>query len=383
MVMMPAVYLDYNATTPVRAEALDATNRVLRDGYGNPSSTHFAGRRARAFLDEARESMAATLGARPSELIFTSGGTESNNLAIKGVAAKHGHGHIVTSAVEHPAVLETCRALSADGFEITCLPVDTNGRVNPEAVREAIRPDTVLVTVMAVNNETGVIQPVEEIGRIARARGVCFHSDAVQAYGRLPIDLRRDTVDMLSISGHKFCGPKGAGVLFVRRGLRLEPLTHGGGQERGHRSGTENLPGIAAMAEAARLACAERESEQQRLLRLRERLEAGILETITGAAINGAGADRVANTANVRFDGADGEAVLIALDELGIAASSASACAARRGAPSHVLAAMGLTRREGDDSVRFSMGRFTTEEDVEYALKVLPATIARIRGLRP
>jgi cysteine desulfurase len=374
--------MDYNATAPVRAEAAEAFASVAREGFGNPSSTHFAGRRAKAILDEARERIAATLGAGAGEVYFTSGGTEGDNLAIAGVAEARGSGHIVTSAIEHPAVLETCRYLELRGFEVTYVPVGQGGRVDPERVRRAMRADTILVTVMWVNNETGVVQPIEDIGEMVRGRGVPFHSDAVQAYGRISVDVRDTPVDVLTISGHKFCAPKGVGAVYIRRGVELRAKVHGGGQERGARSGTENLPGIAAMSAAGELACAERGVESVRIAGLRDRLEAGVLEMVSGASINGGGSARVANTSNIRFPGADGEEILIALDEQRIAVSSASACAAGNDEPSHVLMAMGLSRRQAEESVRFSLGRFSTDADVERCLEVLPGAVDRIRALR-
>jgi cysteine desulfurase len=374
--------MDYNATAPVRPEALDAYQRAIRDGYGNPSSTHAIGRRARRILDDARAKIAGTIGAGAAEVYFTAGGTESDNIAVAGTAAMYGRGHIITSRIEHPAVLEACRSLEPGAFDVTYLNADADGRIAPEAVRDAIRDNTILITVMWVNNETGVIQPVDEISTIARQRRVKFHADAVQAYGRLPIDVRGLSVDMLTISAHKFCGPKGVGALYVRRGVKVEATVHGGGQERGVRSGTENVPGVAAMAAAAVLACDEREVEMERLAALRDRLEAGIVNGIRGTHVNGGGAPRVANTVNVRFEGAESEAVLIGLDECGVAVSSASACAAGTNAPSHVLMAMGLSKREADQSLRFSLGRFTAPADVDRCLEVLPGVVDRVRSFR-
>jgi cysteine desulfurase len=375
------VYLDYNATTPVCAEAARSYQAVTKDGFGNPSSIHYAGRRAKAVLDLSRERIAATLGVRPGEVYFTSGGTEGNNLAIRGVAGSKAKGHVIVSGVEHPAVLNTCRELEGSVFEVTCLPVDSSGRVDPQAVADAIRDDTILVTVMWVNNETGVIQPVEAIGEITRERGVLFHTDAVQAFGRIPMDLAKLPVDLLTISGHKFCAPKGAGALYCRRGLKLAPTVFGGGQERGLRSGTENVPAIAAMAEAAELASAETDEQSARQAKLRDDLEAGILARIDRTTVNGAGAPRVANTSNIGFPGVDGEAILIALDEQRIAVSSASACAASHSEPSHVLLSMGLSRAEAESSIRFSLGRFSLVRDVDRCLEVLPGVIGRLRRL--
>jgi cysteine desulfurase len=374
--------MDYNATAPVRPEAAAVYERAVRDGYGNPSSTHFAGRRAKRMLDEARTRIAGALGARPAEVYFTSGGTEGDNIAVKGVTAVQGEGHVVTSKMEHPAVLAACRSLDAGAFDVTYLDADECGRVDPEAVRGAIRADTILITIMWVNNETGVIQPIEEIAEVARAGRVNFHTDAVQAFGRIPVDVRRVPADLVTISGHKFCAPKGAGALWVRRGVGVGTTVHGGGQERGLRSGTENVPGVAAMAEAASLASAERGAESERLAALRDRLEAGIRDAVNGARVNGAAAPRVANTSNVHFDGADGEAVMIGLDEHGIAASTASACAAGSEEPSHALMAMGLSKKEAGESLRFSLGLFSTDADVDHCLKVLPGVVERVRAFR-
>jgi len=375
------VYLDYNATTPVCAEAVRVYEQVTRDGFGNPSSIHYAGRNAKSTLDLARENIAVTLGARPGELYFNGGGTEGNNLAIRGVTKLKTKGHIIVSGVEHPAVLNTCRGLDSGAFDVTCLPVDSSGQVIPQVVADAIRDDTILITVMWVNNETGVIQPVEAIGEIARDRGVPFHTDAVQAFGRIPMDLVSLPVDLLTISGHKFCAPKGAGVLYCRRGLKLAPTVFGGGQERGLRSGTENVPAIAAMAEAAKLASAEMEEQTSKLAKLRDSLEAGVLEKIDGATVNGAGAPRVANTSNIGFPGVNGEAIVIALDEQRIAVSSASACAASNNEPSHVLLSMGLSRAEAESSIRFSLGRFSEARDIDRCLEVLPGVVERSQNL--
>lgn len=378
---MHEAYLDYNATTPTRPEVLALLERLQEECFGNPSSIHATGRRARRHLDEAREKMAAVLGVRPNEVIFTSGGTESNNLAIRGAVLAAEGGHIVTSSIEHPAVLETCRALEKTGIAVTYLDVGADGRVEPEAVAAALRDDTVLVSMMWVNNETGIIQPVEEIAAIAAERGVMFHTDAVQALGRVPIDL--SAIDLLSLSGHKFCAPKGMGILIVRRGASIQPIFGGGGQQWGLRSGTENVAGAGALAEAARLCCEERADEMVRVGALRDRFESAVTAAISDARVNGSAEHRVANTSNLRFPGADGEAVLIALDQCGVACSSASACAASRAEPSYVLMVMGLTRREAEDSMRFSLGRFTTEADVDKCVNELPAIVERIRALNP
>ncbi len=373
--------MDYNATTPAREEILEILDQTVRESYANPSSSHLPGRRAKAVMDEAREKTAEKLDVRPSEIFFTSGGSESNNLAIKGTAWKRQSGHIISSEIEHPAVMEPCRFLESRGFSVTYVPVDASGRVDPNAVAEAIREDTILITIMWANNETGVIQPVEEISRIARMRGILFHTDAVQAFGKVPVDVVDNPIDMLSISGHKLYGPRGVGVLYVRRAVRLEALVHGGGQERGVRGGTENLPGIAAMAEACRLAAEERDREAQRIASLRDSLEERILNRIPGTSINGNRSARIPNTSNITFRGAEGEAVIFNLDEFGIAASSASACAASHTEPSRVLLAMGLSKEEADASVRFSLGRWSEVSHVERLLDVLPGIIERLRSL--
>lgn len=378
---MRNIYMDYNATAPVRPCALDAFTRVTRDCCGNASSAHHFGRAARRYLDDARAALAACLGVEPREVIFTSGGTESDNLAIKGVMAGYEKGHIVTSSIEHPAVLETCRFLERQGFDVTYLDVDDNGRVDPGQASEAIRDDTRLMSIMSVNNETGVVQPVEALAESAHERGIVFHTDAVQGFARLPMGPTAMPADLLSLSGHKFGAPKGVGALVVRKGVKLNTVSHGGGQEWNTRSGTHNVAGAAAMAAAASEATQNRERDQHRIAALRDRLERGFLDSITDCHVNGADATRVANTANIRLDGADGEAVLIALDERGISASSASACAAAHTEPSHVLMAMGLSRRQAEDSMRFSLGVDSTTEDVDRLLEEAPEVVERIRAL--
>ncbi len=378
---MKPIYLDYNASAPAREAALETLRRVAREAAGNAESPHRFGRGARRELDAAREVVAAAIGARTREIVFTSGGTESDNLAVVGVAKRRSSGHVVTSAIEHPAVLEACRHLEKHGFRVTRVPVDTGGRVAIERVADAIAADTILVSIMWVNNETGVIQPVEEIAALARERGVLSHTDAVQAFGRLDIDVGNVPVDLLSISGHKFGAPTGIGALYIRDGVEMESIVHGGGQERGMRSGSPAVALAAALAAAARAAVGECAAETVRLGRLRDRIERELLARIPGAAVNGAGSARVANTTSIRFPGADGEAVLLALDAAGIAVSSASACAAARRATSHVLTAMGLTPREADDSLRVSLGYRTTDADVDRFIRVLPDEVARIRAV--
>lgn len=378
---MQEIYMDYNATTPVREEVRDVFERAVREHFGNPSSLHLPGRKARNLLDSSREKVAAAIGARRAEIIFTSGGSESINLAIKGAALKRGRGHLITSVVEHPGVLETCRFLENSGFDVSYLPVDGDGRVDPAAIEESIREDTFLISIMWGNNETGVLQEIDKIGAIAGDHGILYHTDAVQVLGKLGIDADNLPVDLLSMSGHKVYAPKGIGALYVRRGTELEPLIHGGGQERNLRSGTENLPAIAAMGEACRLEAQEIGDESSRIRALRESMERRILAGISGSRVNGLGADRLPNTTNVTFPGAEGEAVVIGLDEAGIAASSASACAAGHTDPSGVLLAMGLSREEAKASIRLSLGKYSTEDHIDRLMTVLPGIVERIRNL--
>lgn len=383
---MRRVYLDHAATTPVRPEVRELMARVMAEEWGNPSSLHFAGRAARAVIDRARSQVAALVGCEPRQVIFTGSGTEADNLALKGVAwAYRDRGrHIVTTTVEHHAVLHACAALEREGFEITYVPVDGSGRVDPDDVVRALRPDTILVSVMLVNNEVGTVQPVAEIARRARERGVLVHTDAVQAAGVLPIDADELGVDLLSLSAHKIGGPKGIGALFVRPGTQLLPLVDGGGQERRLRAGTENTPAIAGFGLAAERAVAERPARAQHLRRLRERLEAGILERVPGARINGAGAERAPHISNVLLPGIKADTFLIQLDLAGVAASSGSACSAGTPEPSHVLRAMGLSEGEAFSSIRFSLGAETTEDDIDYVLALLPRALERsLRAREP
>ncbi|QBS38001.1 cysteine desulfurase [Thermaerobacter sp. FW80] len=379
--MAGRVYLDHAATTPLRPEVRQRMVEVLGEAWGNPSSLHAEGRAARAVVDQARIQVAELLGCRPREVVFTSGGTEADNLALKGVALAHRDRgrHIVTTAVEHPAVLEACAALERQGFEVTRVPVDGDGRVDPERVLAALRPDTILVSVMLVNNEVGTIQPVAEIAAAARARGVLVHTDAVQAAGVLPLDVEALGVDLLSLSAHKIGGPKGAGALYVRAGTQLLPLLDGGGQERRLRSGTENTAAIAGFGVAAELAARECRDRAARLARLQRRLEEGIRARIPDARIHGAGAPRAPHITNVGLPGVTADTVLIQLDLEGIAASSGSACSAGTPEPSHVLQAMGLSADEAFRAVRFSLGDGNTEADVDRVLEVLPRVMERAR----
>ncbi len=383
---MRRVYLDHAATTPVHPDVAAAMQRALAEGWGNPSSAHAFGREARRLVEDAREEVAALIGARPQEVVFTSGGTEADNLAILGVARlarEKGRGdHVVTSLVEHHAVLHACEYLEKrEGFRVTYLPVDGHGMVDPDDLRRALTDRTVLVSVMLANNEVGTIQPVRELAAIARERGVPFHTDAVQAAGQIPVDVGELGVDLLSLSAHKIYGPKGVGALYVRRGLRLEPLLHGGGQERRLRPGTENVPGIVGLGAAARLARAELPRLGERVAALRERLIAGVLDRIPDARLNGHPERRLPGNANVSVRYVEGEAILLNLDLKGVAASSGSACAAGSTEPSHVLVAMGLPEHEARGALRFSLGRENTEADVDYVLEVLPPIVERLRRM--
>ena len=377
------IYLDHAATTPLDPRVVEAMLPYLSQHFGNPSSIYSLGRAARGALDRSREEVAAALGARPSEIVFTSGGTESDNTAIQGVAmARRDEGnHIITAATEHHAVLHTCEWLERLGCETTVLPVDSFGRVDPAEVERAIRPTTILISLMYANNEIGAIHPLDEISRVARARGVTFHTDAVQAGGALPIDVEALGVDLLSLSAHKFYGPKGVGVLYARRGTAWLPRQPGGGQERGRRSGTENTAVIVGLATALRLAVEELESNAAHCARLRDRLRDGLMAAIPDVTLNGDPARRLPNNLNLSFRGVEGESLLLNLDMHGIAASSGSACTAGSLDPSHVLSAIGLPRELAQGSLRLTVGRGTTEAQVERVLAVLPGIVSKLRDL--
>jgi cysteine desulfurase len=379
---MRRVYLDNNATTPVLPEVFEAMRPYFSERFGNASSIHHHGQETRAAVEGARDSVAALLGCRASEIVFTSGGTESDNLAIAGLTASGDHA--ITSSVEHHAVLHAVKHLEKTGCEITCLPVDGRGLVDPDDVRRALRPNTTLISIMMANNETGVLQPFEEIRRIAAEADVFFHTDAVQAAAKIPIDVARIGCDALSISGHKIHAPQGVGALYVRKGTRLQPLFHGGRHERSRRAGTENVPGIVGLGKAAELALqAFERRDDQKLAALRDRLQQGILSQIDGAGVNGDGAVRTPNTTNIYFDHIDGEPLVIALDLKGLAVSSGAACSSGAIEPSHVLTAMGLRPNRARASVRFSLGKQTTQEDIDFALALVPQTVARLRELSP
>ena len=380
---MRTVYLDHNATTPVDPAVRDAMLPYLEEGFGNPSSLHSFGRTARVALDEARDSVAALVGADPLSVVFVSSGTEANNLAIRGTAAAHRDRarHLVVSAVEHNSVMETCRALEADGFVTTIVPVDETGRVDPEAVAEAISDETLLVALMHANNEVGTIQPVEKVAELARERGVPVLVDAVQTVGKIPLDVLAMGCDMVSLSSHKLYGPKGAGALYVRKGLELKAHITGGAHELRRRAGTENVPCIVGFGAACRLAAERREADEKRTLRLRDRLWKGVAERITGVFLNGDPVSRLSNTLNVSFEAVEGESVVINLDLKGVAVSTGSACSSGKVTLSPVLLAMGLDEARAGGSVRFSLGRGITEDDIDHVLDVLPPVIHRLRNL--
>jgi cysteine desulfurase len=372
------VYLDYNATTPVAPEAIDAVVAATRDLFGNASSVHHFGQQAKAALDDARTSVAALIGGEPSELVFTSGGTEADNMAIRGAAEAaepSGRRHLVASAIEHEAVLNTLKALTRRGWRTTLVPVDQSGVVSAEAVRAAMAGDTALVSVMHANNEIGTIQPIAEIAAIAHERGAVLHSDAVQSGGKIPVDVRTLGVDLLSLSGHKLNGPKGTGALWIKRGTRMLPILTGGKHERSRRAGTENVPALVGFGVAARLAAAKM------LAALRDRLETTVLRDVQGTAVNGARAARVPNTTNISFERVEAESLLIALDLEGIAVSTGSACSSGTLEPSHVLRAMGFPTHRTQNSLRFSLGMFSTDADVDRVAAVLPGLVEKLRML--
>jgi cysteine desulfurase len=378
------VYLDYNATTPLAPEVVDAVVAATRDLFGNASSVHHFGQQAKAAIDDARTSVATLIGADPSEVVFTSGGTEADNLAIRGAAEAAeptGRRHLVASAIEHEAVLNTFKALARRGWKTTLVPVDQRGIVSPDRVREAMADDTALVSVMHANNEIGTIQPIAEIAAIAHERGALMHTDAVQSAGKIPVDVRALGVDLLAVAAHKLNGPKGAGALWVKRGTRMVPILTGGKHERSRRAGTENVPAIAGFGTAARLAASKLQTEAARIGALRDRLEATVAQDIPGTAVNGAPDARVPNTTNISFDRVEAESLLIALDLEGIAVSTGSACSSGTLEPSHVLRAMGFPSHRTQNSLRFSLGLFSTAADVDRVVAVLPALVEKLRGL--
>jgi cysteine desulfurase len=376
------IYFDHNATTPVDPAVLEVVVRVMREEYGNPSSVHHFGQRAKAVMDDARTSVAGLIGAEPGELVFTSGGTEADNFALKGVAEAlepTGKRHIISTTIEHEAVLVTLKALARRGWRVTLLPVDTSGIVSPDALAGALTDDTALVSIMHANNEIGTIQPVQELAAIAHTRGAAFHTDAVQSAGKIEVDVRKLGVDLLSLSAHKFYGPKGVGALWIRRGTRVTTIMTGGKHERNRRAGTENVAGIAGLGVAAQIARKKLTAEGARLSALRDRVETQILATVTGTAINGIRQPRVPNTTNISFEGIEAESLLIALDLEGIAVSTGSACSSGTLEPSHVLRAMGFPPHRTQNSIRVSLGAANTDTEVDTFLSKLPAVVNKLR----
>jgi cysteine desulfurase len=380
--LMRRVYLDNNATTPILPEVFEAMRPYFAEHFGNASSIHHHGQGARAAVERARESVAALLGCRASEVVFTSGGTEGDNLAVFGLVGEGDH--VISSTIEHHAVLTSCKHLEGAGAEVTYIPVDGRGLVDPGDVHRSLRPNTKLISIMMANNETGVLQPVEDIGKVAAAADVYFHTDGVQAAGKVPIDVQRIGCDLLSISGHKMHAPQGVGALYVRKGTILQPMLYGGSHERSRRAGTENVPGIVALGKAAEIAKeALDRGDLTRMAAMRDRLQEKLLGEVENVGINGAGAPRVPNTTNIHFDYIEGEALVIALDLKGLAVSTGAACSSGAIEPSHVLTAMGVPADQARASLRFSLGKQNTPEDVEFALSLIPAIVARLRELSP
>ena len=378
------IYFDHNATTPVDPSVAEVVMRTLTEEFGNPSSVHHFGQQAKGVLDEARSAVATLIGGEPSEVVFTSGGTESDNFALRGVAEAlepTGRRHLVASSIEHEAVLNTLKALGRRGWRTTLVPVDASGRVSPEALAGVLADDTALVSVMHANNEIGTVQPIADIARVAHARGALVHTDAVQSVAKIPVDVRALGVDLLSLSAHKFNGPKGAGALWIKRGARVTALLTGGKHERNRRAGTENVPAIAGLGLASRLALAKLATEPARLAALRDRIESGILAAIPGTIVNGAREPRVPNTTNISFEGIEAESLLIALDLEGIAVSTGSACSSGTLEPSHVLRAMGLPTPRTQSSIRISLGAGNTDAQVDCLLQKLPGVVAKLRTL--
>jgi cysteine desulfurase len=369
------IYLDYNATTPVDPEVLDAMLPYLRDRFGNPSSAHPYGVRAKEAVEEARGQVAELLGCSPDEIIFTGGGSESDNHALKGAAyaLRDKGNHIITSLVEHPAVLNTCKSLERNGCRVTYLPVDSFGMVDPRDVRNAITKQTILITIMHANNEVGTIEPIEQIGGIARSRGILFHTDAAQSVGKIPVRVEDLNADLLTVAGHKFYAPKGVGALFIRRGLSIEPLIHGAGHEKARRAGTENVAGIVGIGKAAEIASSTMDESSRRILALRERLHRGIIKRVQDVKLNGHPEKRLPNTLNLSFRGLDGASFLERMSE--VAASLGSACHDTSRELSPVLEAMGVGEEYGFGAVRFSLGRFTTEEEIERAVEIIAENV--------
>jgi cysteine desulfurase len=382
---MRRIYLDHAATTPTHPEVVKAMLPYLTDAYGNPSSIYSYGQEAKEAIEEARTMVAELIGARSEELIFTSGGTEADNFALKGIAYANEHkkNHIITTSIEHHAVIEPCKFLERKGFKVTYLPVDGYGLVDPQDVKKAITDKTILISVMHANNEVGTIEPIGEIGKIAKEAEICFHTDAVQTVGHAPVNVDELGVDLLSLSAHKFYGPKGVGALYIRKGTRLVPFMHGGEQEKRRRAGTENIPAIVGFGKAVELARQEMSKEAERLTYLRDKLIQGLPERIDHTRLNGHPLKRLPNNVNVSVDFVEGESMVLNLDLEGICASTGSACSSLSLEPSHVLVAMGLPPEQTHGSLRFTLGRENTEEDIEQVLEVLAQVVAKLRAMSP
>lgn len=382
---MNKIYLDHAATTPVKPEVLDAMMPYFTQNFGNPSSIYQVAQINKKAIDDARETIAKHLGANTNEIFFTSGGTEADNWAIKGIveANKNKGNHIITSKIEHHAVLHTCEYLEKQGYEVTYLDVNEQGVIDLEALKAAIKDTTILISIMYANNEVGTIMPIKEIGQIAKEHGVAFHTDAVQAIGQVQIDVKEQNIDALSLTAHKIYGPKGIGVLYIRRGLKIGTLIHGGAQERGRRAGTENVPGVVGLAKAMELAYTNFDAKNERIKALRDKLMNGILESIPYSKLNGDAVNRLTNNVNIGFEFVEGESLLLLLDMHGIAASSGSACTSGSLDPSHVLLALGLPHEKAHGSLRLTLGESTTEEEIDFVLDKLPAIVQRMRDMSP
>ena len=382
---MRRIYLDYAATTPTDPEVLKAMLPYFTDRFGNPSSIHSFGQEAKAAIEKARKEIASFLGAKQDEIIFTSGGSESDNFAIKGVAYanKHKGNHIITSSIEHHAVIKSCEFLEKMGFEVTYLPVSKDGLVDPEDVKKAITDKTILISIMHASNEIGTIQPIKEIGKIAKEKKIYFHSDAVQTFGHIHINVDELNVDLLSVSAHKLCGPKGIGVLYVRKGTKIVSFIHGGGQEKKRRASTENVPAIVGFGKAVEIAKKTMDEEVKKLIILRDKLIKGILEKIDNVYLNGHPERRLPNNVNVSVESIEGESMLLSLDMEGIAASTGSACTSASLEASHVLLALGLSHELAHGSLRFTLGRYTEEEDINKVLEILPKIVKKLRSISP
>lgn len=383
---MKQIYLDYNATTPVHKEVLETMLPFYRESFGNPSSVHFFGRAVREALENARDIVAKTINASPEEIIFTSCGSESNNFALKGVLTaleQSGKKHIITSSIEHPSILETCNYLETRGYKVTYLPVDSDGRINPDELKKNISGETAIISIMHGNNEIGTIQDIGRIGEIARNSAVIFHTDAVQTIGKVKIDVGKDNIDLLSMSAHKLYAPKGIGALYIKKGTKMEALIHGGHQETNRRAGTENIAGIVALGKACEIILGDMESEKIHLQGLKEKLKSGLLDRIPKLRINSPEENCLATTLNIGFSGIEGEAMLINLDLKGIAVSTGSACSSGSTEPSHVLKAIKTPIEFAQSSLRFSFGRYTTEEDINYVIETLPPIVEKLRSMSP